>query len=185
MPMAVCAAKVAPSHATLGAASLARPKSSTLTCPRDVSIRLAGLMSRCVMPCACAASRASTIWSAIATMSGPAIGVLGNPLGQGQPLDEFHRDEADAVALPHVVDDGNIGMVERGCRARLADETSRPCRRLGRLVRAAPSTRPTVRGGGRALGRPHPCPRHPESRQLRRAPAAGLRSDACSQVDAT
>ena len=42
----------------------ARPKSSIFACPRVVTKMLAGLMSRCTMPCECAASSASAIWIA-------------------------------------------------------------------------------------------------------------------------
>ena len=42
-----------------GAASLAKPKSSTLTRPRLVTKRFAGLMSRWIMPLVCAVSSAS------------------------------------------------------------------------------------------------------------------------------
>jgi hypothetical protein len=40
---------------------LANPKSSILACPRPVTNRLAGLMSRWMMPSLCAASSASAI----------------------------------------------------------------------------------------------------------------------------
>jgi len=41
--------------------NFASPKSSTFTWPRDVIMMLGDLMSRCVMPFACAWSRASAI----------------------------------------------------------------------------------------------------------------------------
>ena len=50
-----------------GSESLARPKSSTFSCPRAVTNRLAGLMSRCTMPRWCAASSALAICSARST----------------------------------------------------------------------------------------------------------------------
>ena len=50
----------------------AMPKSMTFTSPARVTITLAGLMSRCTMPCACAAASAPEILSANST---PWIGV--------------------------------------------------------------------------------------------------------------
>ena len=55
----VTVADCAASPAIAGAASLARPKSSTLTRPWAVSITFAGLRSRWTIPLSCAATRAS------------------------------------------------------------------------------------------------------------------------------
>ena len=55
-------AAVIPSAAVSGEAfTLASPKSRTLACPRLVTKMFAGLMSRCTIPSACAASSASAI----------------------------------------------------------------------------------------------------------------------------
>jgi hypothetical protein len=53
----------------LASSALASPKSSTLTLPSAVSLMLAGLRSRCTMPFSCAASSASAICRAIASVS--------------------------------------------------------------------------------------------------------------------
>ena len=50
--------------------ALARPKSSTFTVPSGATLMLAGLRSRWMMPCSCAASRASAIWRAMAGLVG-------------------------------------------------------------------------------------------------------------------
>ena len=67
-PMAVIAGDVTaasvaadPSPAT----AFARPKSSTLTVPSSRTLILAGLRSRCTIPCSCADSSASAIWRAM------------------------------------------------------------------------------------------------------------------------
>ena len=57
-----------------GTAGFARPKSSTLTVPSSRTLMLAGLRSRCTMPCSCAASSASTICRAIARASSTGSG---------------------------------------------------------------------------------------------------------------
>ena len=49
--------------------SFARPKSSTFACPRLVTKIFAGLMSRWMIPSACATSRASVIWIASFSIS--------------------------------------------------------------------------------------------------------------------
>ena len=86
-----------------------------------VSIRLAGLMSRCVMPFACARSNASAACTAISTTSD---GVKRRPHSrrEGLPFDVLHDDEADAVALTDVVDGCDIRMIQRGCGLRFARE---------------------------------------------------------------
>src|SRR5205814_2172264 len=61
-------------RAPSGGASLASPKSSTFACPRLVTKMFAGLMSRCTMPLAWAASSASAIWIASSTTSSTGIG---------------------------------------------------------------------------------------------------------------
>ena len=57
--------------------SLARPKSRIFACPRSVTNRLAGLMSRWATPLRCAASSASAMWIAYSTTSS---------LGSGRPV---------------------------------------------------------------------------------------------------
>ena len=52
------------------AVSLARPKSRTFTRFLSPTKMFAGLMSRCTMPCACAASSASASWMPMSSTSG-------------------------------------------------------------------------------------------------------------------
>jgi hypothetical protein len=55
-------------------ATLASPKSNILACPRLVTKMLAGLMSRWMMPTACAASRASAMSMAMGRSGSISIG---------------------------------------------------------------------------------------------------------------
>ena len=57
-----------------GRSSFARPKSSTFACLRWVTKIFAGLMSRCTIPFACAASNASAICNPNWTISAASIG---------------------------------------------------------------------------------------------------------------
>src|SRR6266571_568247 len=72
-------------------AVLAKPKSSTLICPRGVRMMFAGLMSRCVIRLACAASGA-----------------------QSFALDILHGDEVHPAGFADLVDGRDIGVAERG-----------------------------------------------------------------------
>ena len=59
--------------APVGSSAFARPKSSTFTTPSGRSLMLAGLRSRWMMPCSCAASRASAICLAMGSASSTGI----------------------------------------------------------------------------------------------------------------
>ena len=60
--------------AAAGSSAFASPKSSTFTVPSGRSLMLAGFRSRWMMPCSCAASRASAICFAIGSASSTGIG---------------------------------------------------------------------------------------------------------------
>ena len=56
-------------EAPAGSIAFARPKSSTFTVPSARTLIFAGFRSRWMMPCSCAASRASAIWRAMGSAS--------------------------------------------------------------------------------------------------------------------
>ena len=68
-----------------GSSALARPKSSTLTVPSGRTLTLAGLRSRWMIPCSCAASSASAIWRAIGSASSSGIGACFTARGAPPP----------------------------------------------------------------------------------------------------
>ena len=57
----------------IGSMALASPKSSTFTVPSGRTLMFAGLRSRWMIPCSCAASSASAIWRAIGKASSRGI----------------------------------------------------------------------------------------------------------------
>ena len=61
-------------EAPAGSIALARPKSNTFTAPSARSLMFAGLRSRWMMPCSCAASSASAICFAMGSASSSGIG---------------------------------------------------------------------------------------------------------------
>ena len=106
------------------AASLASPKSSTLTRPSRVTITFAGLRSRCTTPFSCAATKASA--SGIPRSS---TWASGNPpgsdeLGEAPPFHQLHGEEPDAAVLLDGVEHHDVRVVEPGHGRRLALEAS-------------------------------------------------------------
>jgi hypothetical protein len=49
-------------------------------------------------------------------------GPLGDPIGEGRSLDQFHHERADAVRLFQAVDVRDVGVIERRQQFRLALE---------------------------------------------------------------
>ena len=88
---------------------LASPKSSSFTEPSVVTMMLAGFRSRCTTPLRCAASRASAIWIASRTASSTDAGL------ERAALDVLEHQ----VIRADVVDLADVGMIQRGDRARL------------------------------------------------------------------
>ncbi len=96
-------------------------------------------------------------------------------LAQGPSLHEFHRDVGEGVSPPYLVDRDDVGMVQRGGRARLLLETGEPVavprERLGQDFDRHFSSQPRI-----------PCPPHlshsagAERREdfLRTEPTAGF-----------
>src|SRR5271154_3288368 len=105
-------------------ATFARPKSSSLACPRLVTKMLAGLMSRWTIPSPCAASSASAI--SIARLRRTSVST-GFPLStdtilQRYTVQKLHGDKAHAVLLTDFVDRADIGMIQGGSSAGFAAE---------------------------------------------------------------
>ena len=87
--------------------AFARPKSSTFTVPSARTLMFAGLRSRWMMPCSCAASRASAICFAIGSASSIGIGAARDALRQILALDQFHDEGASRRRF----------LRDRGCAA--------------------------------------------------------------------
>ena len=126
-PVASGAAKVVASG-TSGAITFATPKSRTFTCPDSVTMTLAGLMSRCTMPAAWAASSAPAICSRIPEHVGQRQTAGTDAAVERFAGQELHHDEVDAVVLVDFIDGDDIGMIECGRGARLLDEPLTPVR---------------------------------------------------------
>src|SRR5580698_11446253 len=101
-------------------ATFARPKSSSLACPRLVTKIFAGLMSRWTIPLLCAASSASAISMLKPIMVSVSSGRPMMRCFQGLSVEEFHGDEGLAVLLIDLVDGADVGMVQSRGRLRLA-----------------------------------------------------------------
>ena len=115
-------------EAPSGSAIRARPKSSTFTFPSNVTWMLAGFRSRWTMPFSCAASSASAIWlcELQRIVNRDPCRVLGDPCGERLALHQLHHQEVAAVDLFDPVQGGDVGMVQRRERLRLALEPQRP-----------------------------------------------------------
>ena len=73
----------------------------------------AGLRSRWMMPCSCAASSASAICFAIGRASSTGI-APGDAIRQRRSLDEFHHERPHAVRFFRAVNRRDVRMIERG-----------------------------------------------------------------------
>ena len=102
--------------------NFARPKSSTLTRPRSVRIRLALLMSRWMMPRPCASSSASATCRPTSTTSRIGSGPLRDARRQQLALDVLHHDEVGAGVLADVVGDGDVRRAQQRRGARLVQQ---------------------------------------------------------------
>ena len=146
----------------------AMPKSITFTMPSRVTITLPGLMSRWIMPCACAA--ASALADLLRDLDrlhgrGPAAGR--QEVGEGPPLDELHHDVLRVAVGAGVVDADDVRVVQPRRGLCLAPEPGDEAR-VARELREQDLDRDgAVRGRGRSRGRPRP------SRRRRSAPRPG------------
>ena len=105
-----------------GSIAFASPKSSTLTVPSARILMLAGFRSRWMMPCSCAASRASAICLAIGSASSSGIGPCAMRSASVGAVDQLEHQRGHAVGLLETIDRGDVRMVERGEDLRLALE---------------------------------------------------------------
>ena len=101
---------------------LARPKSITLASPRAVTMMLAGLMSRCRMPCAWASLKPSTIWTAIVRISREIERRPAESDVERLAVDVLHRDVVAAVGFADLVDGADVRMIEGRGGARLPEQ---------------------------------------------------------------
>ena len=125
--------------ASAGSRALARPKSSTFTVPSGRSLMFAGLRSRWMIPCSCAASRASAICRAIGSASASGIGPRAMRSASVAPVDQL-QDEAVPPPPP------------RGHRSRRCSGGS-ATRALGPRAGSAPAGRDPARRRGQDLQR--------------------------------
>ena len=146
------------------ARTLASPKSRIFACPRAVTKRFAGLMSRWTMPAVCAASSASAISIANASSRFDLERAPCDPMLQRRPVEKLHDEKRAAVLLADIVDRADVGVVQRRCRSRLAAES---CQRFGiprELSATGTSARQTDAAARPRPCRRRPCRRHPASR---------------------
>ena len=80
--------------------AFANPKSSTFTVPSGRILMFAGFRSRWMIPCSCAASRASAICLAMGSASSIGIGPWRDAVGQRRALDQFHHERLKPSLLP-------------------------------------------------------------------------------------
>src|SRR5687767_8995481 len=109
--------------------ALARPKSSTFTVPSGRTFTLAGFRSRWMMPCSCAASRASDLagnrqrlggWQSASRSRGFDV------FRKRRTLDELQHQRRPAVALLESVDSADVRVIQRGERLGFALESGDP-----------------------------------------------------------
>ncbi len=105
--------------------AFARPKSSTFTAPSRRTLIFAGLRSRWMMPCSCAASSASAICRAIASTSLSGNGPRAISTDRSSPVDQFHHQGADSLGFLDAVDRADVGMIQRRECLRFAREAAR------------------------------------------------------------
>src|ERR1017187_3210136 len=98
---------------------LASPKSSTFTRPSARTMMLAGLISPCTMPAACAAASAWATCAPISAISVTGRGGRPNRSRRPSPFDEPLGDKLLPVRLHQVIDRNDVGVIQCGGRARL------------------------------------------------------------------
>ena len=124
-----------------GSIAFARPKSSTFTVPSGRTLMFAGLRSRWMMPCSCAASSASAICFAIGSASSSGNRPARDPLRQVLALDQFHHERARRRRhVFEAVDVRDVRMVQRREGLGFAREPRQPVgigrKRVGRILSA-------------------------------------------------
>ena len=140
-------------------ATFASPKSRILACPRLVTKMLAGLMSRWMIPSACAASSASAISMASDRISLGLHAVARNTVLQGHAVQKLHGDEGLTIVLADFVDGADVGMVQGGSGLASRWKRARACGSL------ATSSGRNFRATKRRASCPRPCRRRPSRRR--------------------
>ena len=146
---------------------LARPKSRTLACPLSVTNMLAGLMSRCTIPLACAACNASAICTASRRSSPVARGRLSMCCFSVLPSSSSVVMKSRPVDLVDVVDGADVRVVQCRGRPRLAPEAFEGVGCLRQDPRGGTSAPRPGRVSCPRRGRRRPCHR------FRSAPRCG------------
>ena len=98
----------------LSGASLAKPKSSNLACPRLVTKILAGLMSRWMIPLRVRGVEGIGNLDGQIEQGFGIDGTAGDAVLQRLAFEKLHDDESLAVFLVDLVDGADVGMVQ--CR---------------------------------------------------------------------
>ena len=124
--MSAVGSAVAASAAGDDTCSFARPKSSTVTRQSAPTMMLAGFRSRCVMPFAWAAARASASGMATATSRSGGSAARRDQAAQRLAFHEFHRYEPNAFRLLDGVDRYDVGVAQCRHGARFLFEAAEP-----------------------------------------------------------
>ena len=98
----------------------------TRTWPSRPTITLSGLKSRWTSPFSCAAVRPRPAAMKTRRISCQLRGCCSQPVGDGVPLDELHRDEDLVVERADVVDDDDVRVRQPRDRLRLAQRPLPP-----------------------------------------------------------
>jgi hypothetical protein len=93
---------------------LASPKSSTFTVPSDRTLMFAGFRSRWMIPCSCAASRASAICFGDRSRFLDPERAARDALREILALYEFHHEGAHAAGFFQAVNVRDVRMIEGG-----------------------------------------------------------------------
>ena len=112
--------------APAGSIAFARPKSSTFTVPSARTLMFAGLRSRWMMPCSCAASSASAICFAIGSASSSGIAPRAMRCERSSPSTSSITRARTPLRFFEAVDRGDVGMIQRRERLRFAREPREP-----------------------------------------------------------
>ena len=144
---------------------LASPKSSTFTCPRGATMMFAGLISRCTIPLACAASSAS------ATCNGDRQGVgqrqrrAANIASSVWPSMYSMARKLTPVRLADLEDARDIGMAQCARRSWLPARSAACGPHRAPLPAAESLARRDAPGSSPRPDRLRPCRLHPGGRR--------------------
>ena len=98
--------------AGLACVTFAKPKSSSFACPRPVTKMFAGLISRWMIPAACAASSASAISIPSEKMVSGLHWPLADAVLQCHAVEVLHDDEGLRAVLADFVNGADVGVVQ-------------------------------------------------------------------------